>query len=149
MAEQRDESSQGQTAKLAQSRKPTQSSGATEPFAASDRVSGDDRTGSATGIRDKTSATVVRRKQRYLIGFRSLPGIVLPPGDPFLERVSQMDGVEIIRRLPASGSPQVPPMTPAAPPTTTMSMSSETVAVRMDEQRGEALRHNAPPHVIV
>jgi subtilisin family serine protease len=72
----------------------------------------------------------VRRKQRYLIGFRSLPGIMPPPGDPFLEKISQMDGVEIIRRLPASGN-------------------SETVVVRMDEQRGEALRLNAPPHVIV
>jgi subtilisin family serine protease len=147
MAEQRDESGQGQTAKLAQSRKPTQSSGATEPFAASDRVSGDDRTGSATGTRDKTSATVVRRKQRYLIGFRSLPGIMSPPADPFLERVSQMDGVEIIRRLPGSGNSPARPMNPttAAP----MTMSSETVVVRMDEQRGEALRQNAPPHVIV
>jgi hypothetical protein len=104
MAEQRDESGQGQTAKLAQSRKSTQSSGATEPFATSDRISGDDRTGSAAGTRDKTSATVVRRKQRYLIGFRSLPGIMSLSADPFLERVSQMDGVEIVRRLPGSSS---------------------------------------------
>jgi subtilisin len=131
MAEQRDESSQGQTAKPAHSRKPTQSSGATEPFATSDRA----------------SATVVRRKQRYLIGFRSLPGIMPLPADPFLERISQMDGVEIIRRLPGSSSSQARPTspTPAAPTT----MSSETVVVRMDEQRGEALRQNAPPHVIV
>src|SRR5882724_4065017 len=126
MAEQRDDSGQGQTAKLAQSKRPTQSSGATEPFTTPDRVSGDDRPGSAPGIGDKTSATVVRRKQRYLIGFRSLPGIMPLSGDPFLERVSQMDGVEIIRRLP-----------------------SETVVVRTDEQRGEALRRNAPPHVVV
>jgi subtilisin len=147
MAEQRDESGQGQAAKLAQSRKPTQSSGATEPFATSDRVSGDDRIGSATGSRDKTSATVVRRKQRYLIGFRSLPGIMAPPADPFLERVSQMDGVEVIRRLPGSSSSPARPMNPAtAAPAT---MSSETVVVRMDEQRGEALRQNAPPHVII
>jgi subtilisin family serine protease len=58
------------------------------------------------------------------------------PADPFLERVSQMDGVEIVRRL----SPTTAAPTP---------MSSETVVVRMDEQRGEALRQNAPPHVIV
>ena len=126
MAEQRDDSGQGQTAKLAQSKRPTQSSGATEPSTTPDRVSGDDRPGSAPGIGDKTSATVVRRKQRYLIGFRSLPGIMPLSGDPFLERISQMDGVEIIRRLP-----------------------SETVVVRTDEQRGEALRQNAPSHVIV
>ena len=135
MAEQRDESGQGQ--KLAQSKKPPQSSSSMEPLAASDRVSGDDRTGSATGTRDRASATVVRRKQRYLIGFRSLPGIMSPPSDPFLERISQMDGVETIRRLPGPAT---------AVPTT---MPSETVIVRMDEQRGEALRLNAPPHVIV
>jgi len=150
MGEQRDESGQSQAGKPVQSRKPAHSSGATEPFAATDRVSGDDRTGS--GTRDRTSATVVRRKQRYLIGFRSLPGI-MPlsgplSGDPFLERVSQMEGVEIIRRLPALSSPQARTLTAAsATPTTTM--SSETMVVRMDEQRGEALRQNAPPYVIV
>ncbi len=37
-------------------------------------------------------------------------------------------------------------MSTTAAPT---AMSSETVVVRMDEQRGEALRQNAPPHVIV
>jgi subtilisin family serine protease len=89
----------------------------------------------------------VRRKQRYLIGFRSLPGIMPLPADPFLERISQMDGVEIIRRLPGSGSSQARPMSPTTTVPTTM--SSETVVVRMDEQRGEALRQNAPPHVIV
>ncbi len=125
MAEQRDESGQGQ--KLAQSKKPPQSGSSTEPPAASDRVPGE---------RDRASATVVRRKQRYLIGFRSLPGI-MSPSDPFLERISQMDGVEIIRRLPGAAT---------AVPT---AMPSETVIVRMDEQRGEALRLNAPPHVIV
>jgi len=146
MGEQRDESGQSQAGKPVQSRKPAHSSGATEPFAATDRVSGDDRTGS--GTRDRTSATVVRRKQRYLIGFRSLPGIMPLSGDPFLERVSQMEGVEIIRRLPDVSSPQVRTLTAAsATPTTTM--SSETMVVRMDEQRGEALRQNAPPYVIV
>src|ERR1700733_3258321 len=97
MAERKDDP--GQTAKLAQSRKTTQSSSATDRSAAQDRVAGDDRTGSTDGNADKTSATVERRKQRYLIGFRSLPGIMSPPGDPFLEKLAQMDGVEIIRRL--------------------------------------------------
>jgi hypothetical protein len=128
MAEQRDDSDQSQTAKLAQSKKPPAQS--------------------ATGTGDRASATVVRRKQRYLIGFRSLPGIMSPPGDPFLERLAQMDGVEIIRRHTGAGGSQVPPMasTTEAPTTT---RSSETVVVRMDEQRGEALRLNAPPHVVV
>src|SRR5216684_6818953 len=110
MAEQKDDP--GQSAKLTQSKRATQASGATEAFAAQngtaqdraqDRVIGDDSSGSRTGTADKTSATVVRRKQRYLIGFRSLPGIALLPGDPFLERLAQMDGVEITRRLKGRG----------------------------------------------
>lgn len=138
MAEQKD--NLGQTAKSAQSKRPNQTSGGPDAFVASDHLAGEDRPDSATGAGtstgDKTSATVVRRKQRYLIGFRSLPGSMSLPGDPFFERLAQMDNVEIIRRLPGN----------AAAPT---AMLSETLVVRMDEQRGEALRQNAPPHVIV
>jgi subtilisin len=143
MAEQKDDP--GQAAKLAQSKRATQSGGATDPFAAQDRVAGDG-SGSTTGAADKTSATVVRRKQRYLIGFRSLPGNFSPSGDPFLERLAQTDGVEIIRRL-RSPSAETPAMRPHAAALTTM--SAEIVVARMDEHRGEALRQNAPPHVIV
>ena len=148
MAEQKDDP--GQSAKLTQSKRATQAGGATEPFAAQngtaqDRVTGDESSGSRTGSADKASATVVRRKQRYLIGFRSLLGIALPPSDPFLERLAQMDGVEVTRRL-NGGSLQSAGMTPTATATTS---ASEIVVVRMDEQRGEALRKNAPPHVIV
>src|ERR1700722_19823034 len=144
MAEQKDDL--GQTARATQSKKPTQSSGTVEPFAAADRaaadrVGSDGRAESTTGAADRISATVVRRKQRYLIGFRSLPGAAPVPSDPFLERLAQMDGVEIIRRLrgrddrPAAAAPGAP--------------ASEIVVARMDEQRGEALRQNAPAHVIV
>jgi subtilisin len=140
MAEQKDDL--GQTAKVIQSRKPTQSSGTAEQFAAVDRVANDGRPESTAGTADKISATVVRRKQRYLIGFRSLPGAAPVPSDPFLERLAEMDGVEIIRRLrgrddrPAAAAPGAPP-------------AGEIVVARMDEQRGEALRQNAPAHVIV
>src|SRR3981189_3445625 len=133
MAEQKDDP--GQTAVSADAKKPIQAGGG---GVAEDESS---RTG------DKTSATVVRRKQRYLIGFRSLPGIMSLPGDPFLERLAQMDGVEIIRRLPGLAS--MDPMNPAPALSSAPAVSSETVVVRMDEQRGEALRQNAPPHVIV
>jgi subtilisin len=146
MAEQKDDP--GQAAKSAQSKRSSQASGVTDAFTMSDRVGGNGP-GSASATGDKTSATVVRRKQRYLIGFRSLHGITPQPGDAFdafLERLAQMDGVEIIRRLPNSTS-QAPPITSTtAPPT---AMSPQTVVVRMDEQRGEALRQNAPLHVIV
>jgi subtilisin len=161
MAEQKDDP--GQAAKQTPFRKATQSSGATqtsgatEQFAAQDRaapdrVIEDDKPRPTTGISDKTSATVVRRKQRYLIGFRSLPGITPLPTDPFLERLAQMDGVEIIRRLrcrssQAAAAAMTPTMTPtAAPPTTAF---QEILVARMEEQRGTALRQNAPPHVIV
>jgi len=149
MAEQKDDP--GQAAKLAQSKRAIQTGGAAETFTAQngtaqDRVAEDDRSGSRTGTADKTSATVVRRKQRYLIGFRSLPGIASLPSDPFLERLAQMDGVEITRRLKGGGL-QASGMTPiaGAPPTA----AREVVVAHMDEQRGEMLRQNAPPHVIV
>ncbi len=150
MAEQKDDP--GQAAKPTQSKRATQASGATEPFAtqngtAQDRVTGDESPGSRTGTADKTTATVVRRKQRYLIGFRSLPGMAsLSGSDPFLERLAEMDGVEITRRLRGGGlqAPGTPPS--ATAPTTA---AQEIVVARMDEQRGEALRQNAPPHVVV
>ncbi len=147
MAEQKDNS--GQTLRSAQSKRPTQTNqtgGAQE----ADQLAADDRpdsvAGAGTGAGDKTSATVVRRKQRYLIGFRSLPGIMPLPSDPFFERLAQMDNVEIIRRLPGTAAQATPLTSNAAAPT---AMSTETLVVRMDEQRGEALRQNAPPHVIV
>ena len=148
MAEQKEDP--GQAAKLTQSKRATQSV-ATEPFApqngtAQDRVTRDDSSGSRTGTADMTTATVVRRKQRYLIGFRSLAGMPSLSSDPFLERLAQMDGVEITRRLRGGGlqAPGTPPS--ATAPTTA---AQEIVVARMDEQRGEALRQNAPPHVIV
>src|SRR5882757_3838131 len=150
MAEQKDDL--GQAAKQSQPRKATQSSGATEQFtaqdrAAPDRVIEDDKPSPTAGIADKTPATVVRRKQRYLIGFRSLPGITPPPTDPFLERLAQMDGVEIIRRLRCRNSEAAAmtaaAMTPSAAAPATA--SHEILVARMDEQRGTALRQNAPP----
>jgi subtilisin family serine protease len=152
MAEQKDDP--GQAAKLA--KRAGQASGVTETFGAQngtaqdritqDRVTGDESSGSRTGMADKTTATVGRRKQRYLIGFRSLPGMGSLACDPFLERLAQMDGVEITRRLRGGGSQAPGTMPPATAPTTT---AQEIVVARMDEQRGELLRQNAPPHVIV
>jgi hypothetical protein len=148
MAEQKDDL--GQVAKLAQSRRATQSTGATEQVRAQEGVSQERITGagdeSTLGANDKTSATVVHRKQRYMIGFRALPGITHLPSDPFLERLAQMEGVEIIRRLgPRSSQP--PAVAPAAAAPT--AAAQEIVVALMDERRGAALRQNAPPHVIV
>ncbi len=153
MAEQKDDP--GQAAKLTQSKRATQAGAAAETFStqngtaqdrAQDRVTDDDRHGSRIGTAETASATVARRKQRYLIGFRSLPGIASLPSDPFLERLAEMEGVEITRRLKGGGlqTAGMAPITGAqatAPP--------DVVVAQMDEQRGEALRQNAPPHVIV
>src|SRR5258708_26683155 len=93
----------------------------------------------STGAPDRTSsATLVRRKQRYLIGFRSLPGFTQLGSDPFLERLAQMGGVQIIRRLGGFETAATPP-----------GRLRDPVVALMDEQLGEALRQNAPPHVIV
>jgi subtilisin len=129
MAENKDDP--GSATKLTQARKATQTQGATvdapaHPTAAQDR-------GSASESTQESPAAVVRRRQRYLIGFRTLQGLAPLHPDPFLDRLSHMEGVDIIRRLRGNGSPAA---------------QSEVVVARMDEQRGEVLRMNAPPHVI-
>jgi hypothetical protein len=72
MAEQKDGS--GQASKSISSKKSTQSSETehlvTQDRAAQNWTSGSDERPGSTSPADKTSATVVRRKQRYLIGFR-------------------------------------------------------------------------------
>jgi subtilisin len=90
---------------------------------------------------EKPPASVARRKQRYLIGFRSLPGLTATSADPFLERLALMDGVEIVRRLRPRG--------PQALATANGAPVSEIIVAKIDEQRGEALRQGAPPHVII
>ena len=141
MAEQKDDP--GQTAKPMQSKRTTQLSGVTESFTAQDGTDG--RSGSRSGSTDKGTAAVARRKQQYLIGFRSLPGMASPTGDPFLERLAQMEGVEIVRRLSGRSQTAAAASAVAAP----AAAVPEILVARMDEQRGEALRQNAPPHVIV
>jgi subtilisin len=137
MAEHKDDP--GQAGKPASSKKTTQSSGSGDQVATPERAAQD----------SAISAAVVRRKQRYLIGFRSLPGITPLPTDPFLERLSQMDGVEIIRRLHSRGSALAPAQPANREATLRMDAHREILVARMDERRGETLRQNAPPHVIV
>jgi subtilisin len=150
MVEQKDDPNQA--AKSVQSKRTASTGGATEQAAAparaaSDRVAGDDRSGASAGGADKGSASVVRRKQRYLIGFRALAGFAAQPGDPFLDRLAQMEGVEIIRRLRTrrSSGAMDGPMAAVAP----VSSLQEILVARMDEQHGEELRQNAPAHVVV
>ena len=130
-------------ARLAQSRK------ANHDRAADDRDTDEVESGSGTGPADKSSAAVVPRKQQYLIGFRSLPGIAPLSGEPFLEKLSQMDGVEIIRRIRTRPSQPLAMPTPQLMAIATTGAAQEIVVARMDAQRGEALRQSAPPQVVV
>jgi subtilisin len=125
MADQKDDT--GQTGKFAQTKRATSSGSAPEQFA---------------GGEDRPAVTVARRKQRYLIGVRSLPGVTPMPIDAFLERLTLLDGVEIVRRLRTRNlQSEAGPYAPLA--------AREVIVVQMDELRGEALRQNAPPQLIV
>lgn len=139
MADKRDDSDQ--TGKIAQApQRRTASGAAQDQSSGGDRAAGE-KPGSSTGVDEKPPASVARRKQRYLIGLRSLPGLNASSADPFLERLALMDGVEIVRRLRPRG--------PQALAAANGSPASEIIVARIDEQRGEALRQGAPPHVIV
>jgi subtilisin family serine protease len=130
MAEHKDDP--GSATKFTQARKATSTQGATVDVPAH-HTAAQDRGGAPESIAQEPPAAVVRRKQRYLIGFRALQGVAPLQPDPFLDRLSHMEGVDIIRCLRGNGSPIA---------------QSEMLVACMDEQRGEALRLNAPPHVI-
>lgn len=91
---------------------------------------------------ERAPVSVVRRKQRYLVGLRATAGFA--PGahtDAFLDRLPQMEGVEVVRKLQ--------PRSSAASRGGKFDTAPNIVVVRMDEQLGEALRQHAPPHIIV
>lgn len=90
--------------------------------------------------------TVTRRKRQYLIGIRSwahtygTPGFAPLPVDSVLEQLRTMGEVEIVRRIRARGF---------QPLASDASGAQDIIVVRMDEQRGEALRLSAPPYLVV
>jgi subtilisin len=129
MAENKDDP--GSASKLTQSKKATQTQGAAGTAAHTGAAQ--DRGGASESSARESPAPVAGRKQRYLIGFRALPGLVSMQPDPFLDKLTQVEGVEVIRRLRANGSAIV---------------QSEVVVARIDERLGEALRRSAPPHVV-
>jgi subtilisin len=141
MADHKDDAAQ--MAKLAQSRKPASATSSSDT--GGDSVAGvragSERAAPQNGVNEKSSVSVVRRKQRYLIGLRSMPVIASGQGEAFLDRLNLMDGVQVVRKLRPRGDPAYT----AAQFTSTQ----DIVVVQMDEQRGEALRQTAPPHVIV
>lgn len=82
-----------------------------------------------------------RRKRQYLIGVRQVPGLGAMPADAIVQALKLMEDVEVVRRLRPRGLQALGAGgTPG---------SQEIIVVRMDEQRGEALRQSAPPHIVV
>jgi subtilisin family serine protease len=123
-----------QAARATQSRKPAQGTNSTD-------TGGDQAAGVRGSVENRLTATVSRRKQRYLIGLRTMPGVVAGQSEAFLDRLSVMEGVQIVRKLRPRGSPAY-----SAEGITSV---QDIVIAQMDEQRGAALRQHAPPHVIV
>jgi subtilisin len=143
MADHKDDAAQA--AKLAQSKKPTMATSSSDT--GGDNVAGvragSERAPPQNGVSEKSdrpSVSVVRRKQRYLIGLRSMPIIASGQGEAFLDRLNLMEGVQVVRKLRTRGDPAY---------ASAEYTSTHIVVVQMDEQRGEALRQTAPPHVIV
>src|SRR6516165_11404444 len=83
------------------------------------------------------TGTIATRKGQYLIGSRPLPGLAPIPADLVVQRLSEMDGVEIVRRLRSRGSEGSMGEGTELPP--------EIVVVRMDERRSDELRRSAAP----
>ncbi|MGA2189289.1 MAG: S8 family serine peptidase [Steroidobacteraceae bacterium] len=120
-------------AKLTQTKKAT-------PGGVNDANLGDrDQPAAFPSSADTVSAAVVPRKLRYLIGFRAPPGTAPRSDDPFLQRLTETGGVEVVRRIQRAQS--------ATPQGGTA--SPDVLVAVMDESLGQALRASAPAHVIV
>jgi subtilisin len=87
------------------------------------------------------AGTIATRKGQYLIGSRPLPGLAPIPADLIVQRLSEMDGVEIVRRLrPRRSEAVIGGGT---------ELLSEIVVARMDERRQEGLRRSAAPNLVI
>jgi hypothetical protein len=84
---------------------------------------------------------LTRRKRQYLVAIRTLAGLAVSPANAIHETLKQMDDVEILRRLHPKGFKG---LGAGAQPG-----AQEIIVVRMDDQRAEALRQSAPPHVVI
>lgn len=145
MANQKDDPAQ--SAKLLQSRKPTPATGTSDT--GGERAAGvradtehSEHSSTQNSVNEKkASVSVGQRKQRYLIGLRSMPAFASAPREAFLDRLELMEGVQIVRKLrPRSAATHAP-----AAFASTLGM----VVALIDEPRGEELRRHAPPDVIV
>jgi subtilisin len=83
-------------------------------------------------------ATLAPRRRRYLVGVRPFPAAGPMSAEAVLRALDLAEDTEILRHL----RPHRGPGAPAAG-------GGETLVVRMDERRGEALRRSAPFNLIV
>ncbi len=120
--------------------KRTQGSGQTS--ASPNETSGLNKIGSdASEASRSTAGMLAWRKRQYLVATRVLPGLAAAPANAIHESLKQMEDVEILRRLRPKGFKG---LGAAAQPG-----AQEIIVVRMDDQRAEALRQSAPPHVVI
>ncbi len=87
------------------------------------------------------ASALARRKKQYLIGVRTFRGFAAPAADSILQALEQMEDVDILRRhrrkdFQGLGS-------------SALVGDLEIIVAQMDEKRAQALRQNAPPHVVI
>jgi subtilisin len=87
------------------------------------------------------SGALARRKRQYLIAIRTHPGFAASPTDAIHETLQQMEDVEILRRLHPKGFKGLGAGAQLG--------AQEIIVARMEDQRAEALRQSAPPHVVI
>lgn len=122
--------------------KRTQASGQASAGSNPNETSGLNKTLSDTSEASRGTADMLaRRKRQYLVATRMLPGLAASPANAIHESLKQMEDIEILRRLRPKGFKG---LGAAAQPG-----AQEIIVVQMDDQRAEALRQSAPPHVVI
>jgi subtilisin len=87
------------------------------------------------------AGTVMSRRRQYLIGSRPMLGAGPVPTELIVQKLNEMQDVEIIRRLR--------PRPTEATSSGGMQSAAEIISVRMDERRGEELRRTAAPNLVI
>ncbi|WP_119270244.1 S8 family serine peptidase [Taklimakanibacter deserti] len=88
-----------------------------------------------------TAGVLARRKRQYLVAPRMLADLAASPSNAIHESLKRMEDVEVLRRLRPKGS--------KGPGATAQPGAQEIIVARMDDQRAEAMRQSAPPHVVI
>lgn len=98
-------------------------------------------TANGTGAARRAAGLGARRKGRYLIAVRPVPGLAPVSADAIHDTLKGMEDVEILRRIRPKG---LKGLGAGAHPG-----AQETILARMDDERAQALRQSAPAHVVI